>query len=183
MKVLALYGSPRPGGFSSRMHDLFLNAFPPESIKRFHVASLDIKPCTACGSCRNESRCPLVDDMDMLYEAIREAGLVSISSPVYFSSLPSSLKAFIDRCQVFWEEKERGGVSLSGKRGLFMSAAGGDYRGMFTPSVTIVRHFFNSTGIVYDEGDFILLPATDMLDRIPAVIEQRIAMVAGAYLA
>jgi len=133
-----------------------------------HVYEHSIKPCTGCGHCREKRECIFDDDMTQIYSQIENARLISISSPVYFSSLPAPLKALIDRCQLLWELYRREPDAGRKKTGIFISAAGSRYHNIFLPSVTIIRHFFNSTGIYYLENDFLLCPEMEMPEGIAA---------------
>lgn len=55
--------------------------------------------CTGCYGCQGskEFRCVLDDEMAMLVAAVAEYDTVILASPVYFFSLPSQAKAFLDR--------------------------------------------------------------------------------------
>ena len=75
------------------------------AVEEIHVYDKKISPCTACAVCREKFCCPINDDMQEIYPMIQQADVISISTPLYFSSVPSQLKVLIDRCQVFWEEK------------------------------------------------------------------------------
>ncbi len=158
----AIFGSPRNGGHSTRLHEAFLGELTGVSFDRLRVYDLDIRPCTACGFCRGEFGCIHDDDMARLYGRIAESAVVSVSMPLYFSSPPSPLKAFIDRCQVFWEARERQGVlAVTSRRGFFIAVGGGRYRGMFEPSLAVVRHFFRTLGCEFDESEYILVDGVD----------------------
>jgi len=169
MKVLSLFASPRPGGFSTLIHEILVERLEKAgaSVTSLRVSDLAVSPCTACAYCRTHESCIIRDEMDRLYSLFRESDIISISSPIYFSSLPAGLKAIIERCQVFWEERERGERSLRGMRGSLILTGGGDYQGMFTPSILTLRHLFNSTGVEYDESRYILLARTDTLSSLP----------------
>ncbi|TAL36657.1 MAG: flavodoxin family protein [Spirochaetes bacterium] len=161
-RVLALYGSPRKKGHSARIHDAFLAPLAAvASVKRVRVQGLNVSPCTACGHCRGGLSCVFDDDMSALYEEIERARLISISAPVYFSGLPGALKCVIDRFQVLWEARERGEKRPVPGEGFFISVSGAEYRNVFLPSVTTIRHFFNSLGIAYREKNFLLFPAVE----------------------
>ncbi len=160
-RALAIYGSPRRDGVTSRLHDAFLSGLAGVEVTALRAYELDIRPCTDCGSCRDEFACVHRDGMSGLYAALRDCDLLSISSPLYFSSPPAPLKAFIDRCQVFWELGLREPGALRGKRGFFIAAGAGDYAGMFEPSVTVIRHYFNTLGCEFREEDFLLVRGTD----------------------
>lgn len=162
LKVLALFGSPRKNGISSALHEAFLKSLEGASaIKRLHAYDMSINPCTACNHCSIKRECIFSDDMNAVYDEIEAADLVSISSPVYFSSLSGQLKIIIDRCQLIWEANKQEPSEYGKKLGFFISAGGSNYKNMFLPSVTTIRHFFNSTGITYREKDFLLVPDTE----------------------
>jgi len=184
MKVLALFASPRIGGFSTGLHEMLTGRLEDAGaqVTSLRVSDLDISPCTACAYCRSNYNCIINDDMGLLYKLFRESDIISISAPVYFSSLPAGLKAVIERCQVFWEEKRRGEASLSGKRGSLIAVSGADYPGVFTSSTLILRHFFNSTGVLYDEDRYVFLTNTDFLPGIPDTAVKRVGELADFLL-
>lgn len=160
-RALAIYGSPRRDGVTSRLHDAFLSGLGGAGVTGYRPYELDIRPCTDCGRCRDEFACVHDDGMSGLYAALRDCDFLSISSPLYFSSPPAPLKAFIDRCQVFWELGLREPGALRLKRGFFIAAGAGDYARMFEPSVAIIRHFFKTLGCEFSEEDFLLVRGAD----------------------
>lgn len=162
MKVLALYGSPHQQGTSSRAHDIFLAPLfdAGAEVTKVNAYDLSVLPCIDCGVCAEEPRC-IYNDMSEIYSLIKEVQAITISSPVYFSSLPGPLKNIIDRCQLVWQEKRRNPAQGRTQAGYFIATAGSDYSNIFKPSVTVVRHFFNTLGCVHNEKDFFLLPGVD----------------------
>lgn len=157
IQVLALFASPREKGASSTLHESFLSGLGPASVRRVHLYDLNIGPCTACGHCASDRECIFPDDMTPMYDALDEAHILSISMPLYFSAPPGPLKLFIDRTQVLWESTRRGERRRKGSGiGVLICTAGARYRKMFYPSVTIIRHFFNSSGFEYDRRNFLL---------------------------
>lgn len=184
-RILSLFGSPREKGISSTLHREFLSCFSGRAvINEVHVYQKIIHPCIACGHCRSFNGCIFFDDMTPLYDLMEDADLVTISSPVYFSSLPGPIKTMIDRFQVIWEKRRRGESRKAEGRGLFIASAGADYTGMFIPSVTVIRHLFNSMGISYDEKDFLLFTSMDTLrsGKVPEVILQRVLHTGKSYI-
>ena len=127
---------------------------------------MHIHPCTGCGYCSDRVYCIFKDDMINAYEILLNADYVSISSPLYFSSLTGSLKCFIDRCQVFWELQKRSRAQQKKKFGFFISVGGGEYPRMFEPSMTVVRHYFNTLGCDFDEKDYLLYEKLDTGDTV-----------------
>ncbi len=149
-KILAIYGSPAKSSFSSSLLDNHVNSLANKEtpdIIHCNLSQYNISPCNGCGLCATSGKCVINDDMQKFYPILENCKNIFISSPIYFSSLPSHLKAFIDRTQpLFWKKfsknPERSGI-------VFLSA-GSFYPGIFSPSITILRHFFNTIGIRYD---------------------------------
>ncbi|HNR88872.1 MAG TPA: flavodoxin family protein [Spirochaetota bacterium] len=158
--VLSLFGSPRDTSVSSHLHERFLAplAAAGHEVRRYAAYAMDVRPCIACGHCRDSFSCVHDDEMTALYPLLVQARLVSVSSPVYFSGLPGPLKTVIDRCQALWELARR--ECISGARdGFFISVGEGDYPRQFEPSVVTMRHFFNSIGCRPLESDYLLVRA------------------------
>ena len=124
-----------------------------------------IAPCIACGACDNSSICPEDKALNEIYDLLRNSSLISISSPLYFSSLPGPLKNLIDRCQLLWRESERG-IVFPKKRGIFFSSGGSEYKDMFNSSLVILRHFFNTVNADFNEDDSILISGMDSRHEI-----------------
>lgn len=175
MNLLAITGSPRKKSFSSALLYEFLNPFAEKGFKIDIISAYDVSvhPCTACGHCSSRPECIFNDDMTGIYELIRNSDIVSISSPLYFSSFPAPLKLIIDRCQLLWEENRRDAKSVREKSGLFFCSAGSDYREMFSPALTAIRHFFNSINTSFDINEAILISNCDKTEEIsPAILEK-----------
>lgn len=145
-------------------------------VTELQVYEKKILPCGACGICDKKLSCPLDDDMSSIYRQIVDADIVSVSSPLYFSSLPSQLKALIDRCQVFWAEKNYGSASiLHKKKGIFICTAGSVYDSMFTGVMLTMRHFFNTINASFTAEDALLVPGLDEEKKISLDIIERAA--------
>lgn len=167
MKLLAIHGSPRKSGFSSTLHGEFIKQLKAAGadVEELHVYDKIILPCTACGYCKNFFSCPVNDDMKTIYPLIREADVISVSAPLYFSSVPSQLKALIDRCQVFWEEKNHStGKTHPLKKGALICTAGAEYNNMFSGVMLMMKHFFNTVNAGFTENNALLLPGLDSAD-------------------
>lgn len=185
MLLLSIFGSPRKNGFSSRLHEELIIPFKERGffIERAYAYDLDVKPCTGCGWCRDHDSCAISDGMKDLYTFIRDADVISISSPLYFSSFPSPLKAVIDRCQLLWEEC-RAGRDLPGtKNGLFICAAGDEYRNMFDGVCMGIKHFYRAINTSYDPGDAILFPRSDTSSEISLEFLEKARIIGERYSA
>lgn len=186
--MAAIFGSPGKEGRSSTLHDAFLRPFQKQcTVIKMYVYEMDIQPCTGCGFCADRVDCIFKDDMIAAYTTLLNADLITVSSPLYFSSLTGSLKCFIDRCQVFWELRKRSLEKQERKYGFFISVGGGDYPRMFEPSTVIIRHFFNTLGCIFNEKEYQLyekldtgdVVSHDMIDRAESMGQRYLHYIAG----
>ncbi len=106
MKVVAFNGSPRRKGNTFAAISIVLDEISGQGIETeiVQVGGMPIKPCRACGKCRQEKDgfCHGYenDGEDILNDCIKkmlEAQGVIIGSPVYFGSATPETKALIDR--------------------------------------------------------------------------------------
>lgn len=107
MKVIAFNGSPRLEGNTELLLKATIEPIKEASheVRIFKLNFMKIKPCQDCGGCEKTGRCIIKDDMEEIYDAIREADRVILASPIFFFGLSAQAKAMIDRCQAFWCEK------------------------------------------------------------------------------
>lgn len=178
-KILAIYSSPRASGFSSIIHDRLLSPFykANSDIKIFNSYTNNVQPCDACAFCKTNDRC-VYDDMTSLYEDFLSCSLLTVSSPIYFSGLTSTLKAVIDRCQLIWNHKKY----VKPKRALFIAASGSDYTTVFNGARLTMRHFFNTLNASFDENDFIFLAGTDNMKHVPDDVCARAESIGKKYV-
>ena len=59
---------------------------------------MEFQGCQGCGGCKTKSQtCILEDDLTPVLQAVRDADLLVLASPVYFGDLSGQLKCFFDR--------------------------------------------------------------------------------------
>ena len=99
MKAIGIVGSPRKNGNTEILTRHTLKAVEEEGISTelVRLANLDIRPCNACMVCRDEERCPIDDDLFLVYTKMKEAEAIILASPVYFGSATALLKALMER--------------------------------------------------------------------------------------
>lgn len=105
--VLILSGSPRKGGNSDLLCDEFMRGAKEagNNVTKINVASKKVAPCHACYFCREHSgECVYKDDMAEILQAMIDADVLVLASPVYFYSINAQLKAVIDRTVARWLE-------------------------------------------------------------------------------
>lgn len=104
MKVTCLYGSPRPNGNSAQIAKKFIQEAENlgAEVTQFSLNKLDLKGCQGCYICKTkQDRCVQDDDLTQVLESVRETDILVIATPVYYSDVPSQMKAFVDRTYSF----------------------------------------------------------------------------------
>ena len=104
MKCVAVIGSRNLTGQTARAVDALLKGVETAGgrIERCFLPKLGIERCRQCeqdgwGLCRTEGRCIIDDDLAGVVDAILSADAVVFATPVYYSDLSESLRAFLDR--------------------------------------------------------------------------------------
>jgi multimeric flavodoxin WrbA len=130
LKIAAFHGSPRIGGNSDILLQEVLKPINKKGheVRLFRLNLMNIKPCQNCGGCDETGTCVIEDDMSEIYDAVRTADRVILSSPVFFFALSAQTKIMIDRCQCFWCEKYLLNRPVSagpqGRKGLLLLVGG-----------------------------------------------------------
>lgn len=106
-QVLCIAGSPRRRGNTDRLLDALERgvAAAGGAPVRLAPSSAGIAPCRGCNSCASSGVCVVRDTMDDVYPLLDQAAAIAVASPVYFASVPATLKALYDRCQPYWARR------------------------------------------------------------------------------
>lgn len=101
MNILVLNGSPRPNGSTKRMINAFCEGAlsSGNKVDVVDVCSKNINGCTACEYCHTKGKgaCIQKDDMQEVYELLKNAEMLVIASPIYYHGISGQLKCAIDR--------------------------------------------------------------------------------------
>lgn len=181
MNILVINGSPKGGKSNTyRLTTAFLEGMKQERqdicVKELSVSNMNIKPCTGCFSCWNKTpgQCFIQDDMRQVIEDMLWADITVWSFPLYYYSVPGSLKNLIDRqlpmVLPFMEETEgqigSGGhpcrYDMSKKKTVVISTCGfytaaGNYDGIYS----LFDHNWgkgNYTAIFCGQGELFRVP-------------------------
>lgn len=107
--ILGISGSPRKDANTDfLLKKALVAAESKEGIRTeiLYLRDYDIHPCNGCVACCNEKTLggelaclSFRDDMDRIYPKLQECKGLIIGSPVYFGSMTSQVKAFMDRTE------------------------------------------------------------------------------------
>jgi multimeric flavodoxin WrbA len=98
-KALFINGSPHKKGATAKTLNL-IQAKIDSSHKTelIHAYDLQISPCLGCFNCRPDKKCILPkDDGHILGDKLKEADLLVLGTPSYWSNMPAPLKVIFDR--------------------------------------------------------------------------------------
>lgn len=126
MKIVGISCSPRKGKSTRYALEVCLQAVketvPEVETILIEIAEMKINGCIACGKCMKVLECSQEDDFVKMIPILSDselAGLV-VATPVYFGSMTSQCKAFLDRCVMF----RRNGFLLRDKVGGVIAVGG-----------------------------------------------------------
>ena len=101
MDILVLNGSPRSNGNTKKMTEAFRSGALSvgHKVDVVDVCKLHIGGCQGCEYChtKGNGECIQKDDMQKVYELLREAEMLVIASPIYYHGVSGQLKCVIDR--------------------------------------------------------------------------------------
>ena len=99
MKIIGFNASPRNAGNTAWTINKILEGAKEQGAETeaFHSGKLDINPCKGCLGCVDSDKCIINDDMQKLYDALKEADALILGSPVYMGQMTAQAKTFTDR--------------------------------------------------------------------------------------
>ncbi|MDD4335600.1 MAG: flavodoxin family protein, partial [Desulfotomaculaceae bacterium] len=102
MKICILTGSPRENGNTASLIKPFVDELGKykTEICMLDLHKKTIKPCLACRECQDVFHgfgCPQKDDMQAIFDAVLEADIFILATPIYSWYCTPSMKAALDR--------------------------------------------------------------------------------------
>jgi multimeric flavodoxin WrbA len=137
-------------------------------VTTFTLNKLKYRGCQACMTCKTKlEKCVLKDDLAEVLDAVRDAEVLVLATPIYYADISSQLKAFIDRTYSYLVPDYMTNPSpcrLSpGKKLVFIEAQGHPDESLFTDVFPRYDFIFKWYGIsesyriracgVRDKGD------------------------------
>ena len=107
IRVLSICGSPTPGSSTEILLGAIAQAIvdnvKSDRVQRSSVQlnELDFVGCQACGESPAPEFCFLDDEARVVLRKLAQADCVLFGTPIFFDSVSSQAKAFIDRCCCF----------------------------------------------------------------------------------
>ena len=131
MKVMVISGSRNPQGQTAQAAGALIKGLRDKGTEAevVFLPTKNIERCRQCddagwGTCRTEGRCVIDDDFASLVQGIRAADIAVFATPVYFSNISESLRAFLDRLQRITRH-EAGKAQMTDKPTVGICVAGG----------------------------------------------------------
>ncbi len=100
MKIVSLLGSPRSTGNSTAIANRITETAARLGAETgtFELNRLAYRGCQGCYACKKGlDHCVLNDDLTEVLDAVQDADVVVLASPVYYGDISAQLKGFIDR--------------------------------------------------------------------------------------
>ena len=104
--ILIVMGGGRPKGNTAQLVDAFVKGAEEAGhlVEKVSLLKTEVKGCLGCNACRYGKQCVQKDGFNELVPKIKGADLVVFASPLYFWTISSKLKAFIERFYCIAEE-------------------------------------------------------------------------------
>ena len=98
-KILIILGGGRKKGNTAQLVDAFMKGAMEagHATELISLNQLQVNGCIGCNACRCGKPCVQKDDFNSLVPKILEADLLVFASPLYFWTISSKIKAFIER--------------------------------------------------------------------------------------
>ncbi|MEA5082527.1 MAG: flavodoxin family protein [Lachnospiraceae bacterium] len=185
MKVLVVNGSPRNERSNTMcLSRAFLDGAGWMDAEIIEVSNANIKSCLGCFACwsKTPGKCAINDGMGEILDKIISADVIVWSFPLYYFSVPGSLKSLIDRqlpmnLPFMAQEIERGGhpqrYDLTHQKHVVISTCGfWTTKGNYDSVISMFNHFCgegNYSTILCGQGELFNVP--ELKGRTDAYLE------------
>lgn len=98
-KILIIQGGGRPNGNTAQLVKAFAKGAVDagHSVEIISLIKNEVKGCLGCNACRYGKPCVQKDSFNEIVPKIKNADLLVFASPLYFWTISSRIKAFIER--------------------------------------------------------------------------------------
>lgn len=104
--ILVVRGGGRPRGNTAQLAERFAKGAVESghNVELISLAKYNVRGCMGCNACRYGKPCVQKDGFNELVPKIKAADCIVFASPLYFWTISSELKAFIERFYCLAEE-------------------------------------------------------------------------------
>ncbi len=179
-KILAIYGSPRKKGTTSLLLSSAVRGAREAGaeVEEVFLRDLKISPCLEIYACKNTGRCVIDDDFQVLQDKLVACDALMLASPIFFYTVSSHTKIFMDRCQSLWArkyliDKAPFGIRQPARKALFLCAGATSGNKLFD-SVLLTMKYFLDTLDMEQWGNLLFrgLESPEDLERKPELLDQ-----------
>lgn len=98
-KILIVQGGGRSKGNTAQLADAFRKGAEDagHSVETVSLLKKEVKGCIGCNACRYGKPCIQKDSFNEMVPMIKEADLLVFASPLYFWTISSRIKVFLER--------------------------------------------------------------------------------------
>lgn len=98
-QILIVQGGGRPNGNTAQLVQSFAEGARDagHQVEILSLLKQEVKGCLGCNACRYGKPCVQKDSFSGMIPQIKAADLIVFASPLYFWTISSKLKAFIER--------------------------------------------------------------------------------------
>lgn len=97
--ILVVQGGGRPNGNTAQLTRAFIEGAKEagHAVELVSLVKTEVKGCLGCNACRYGTLCVIPDGFNDIVPRIKSSDLIVLSSPLYFWTISSRIKAFIER--------------------------------------------------------------------------------------
>lgn len=105
-RILVILGGGRPKGNTAQLAEAFVKGAEAagHDVETVSLLKNEVRGCLGCNACRYGKPCVQKDAFNAIIPKLMAADLVVFASPLYFWTLSSRIKAFIERFYCIAEE-------------------------------------------------------------------------------
>jgi Multimeric flavodoxin WrbA len=146
MKIMGFVASPREAGNTAWAVNKIVKSAKEAGAETqvWYSSDLDIKPCKGCLSCVEGGECVIDDDMQTLYDALKQTDTLVLGSPIYMGQMSAQAKIFTDRlfAQITPRFSPRFKEKNAGKRLILIFTQGNPDPDMFKTYIDYTKNMF-----------------------------------------
>ena len=152
MKYLIITGNPKQDGLCHSVTSEIARGASDGGAEVEILNTVGMKTCLCCGNgwgtCREQHECAFGEgDFNKAQEAVKNADMICVITPVYWGEAAESLKSFMDKLRRC--EFGQNGV-LSGKQILLVAVPGGSGNGLLSCLEQMDRFCRHTNAIIFD---------------------------------